>query len=214
MKLTVRIEDTLYHFLRPADLETLWENMDDADPAAEDKIPYWVEIWPAAIVLARWLSGRADELRGRTCLDLGCGLGLTASVAAFSARRVLAMDLDFSALTHARQSARLNQTPMPGWLQMDWRHPAVKRHACSRIWGADILYESRFFSPLLDLFEHALQPGGKIWITTPVRDVSSPFWTRLAEYNWPSRKVMATEVSHMDFTEMRVELWEINRPRP
>lgn len=212
MKVTVRIEDSNYHFLRPADLESLWENMDDSDPRAEDRIPYWVEIWPAAIALARWLRHSQEDLCGRTCLDLGCGLGLTASVAARAAQSVLAMDLDYSALVHARASALLNRVPMPSWLQMDWRHPAVKKHACSRLWGADILYESRFFPPLLDLFEHALQPGGKIWIASPVREVTHPFWTELAALDWPARKVLTTHVSHMDFTEMRVELWEISRP--
>jgi len=213
MKLTVRIEDTNYHFLRPGDLETLWEQMDEDSPGAEDRIPYWVEIWPAAIVMARWLISRKDELKGRTCLDLGCGLGLSAAVASSIADLVLAMDLDFSALNHARESAFLNSTPMPAWLQMDWRSPGLKRHACSRIWGADILYESRFFTPLLELFEHVLAPGGKIWITAPVRQVSRPFWDRLDQKRWQVRHVLSTEVSHMDFTEMSVELWEIIKPR-
>ena len=32
---------------RPADLESLWQSMDEDDPKAEEHIPYWVELWPA-----------------------------------------------------------------------------------------------------------------------------------------------------------------------
>lgn len=58
---------------RPADLESLWQSMDEDDPKAEEHIPYWVELWPATLALCGWLA--RQELRGRRCLDIGCGLG-------------------------------------------------------------------------------------------------------------------------------------------
>jgi hypothetical protein len=41
---------------RPADLESLWQAMDEDDPKAEEHIPYWVELWPATLALCDWLA--------------------------------------------------------------------------------------------------------------------------------------------------------------
>lgn len=68
---------------RASDFDSLWDEMvADGRADADEHIPYWTELWPSSIALCSWLSERRDEIAGRSCLDLGCGLGLTALAAA------------------------------------------------------------------------------------------------------------------------------------
>src|SRR5436853_7704354 len=58
--------------LRPRDGEVL---LDEGAFAARDEyLPYWVELWPSGLALARAIHGRS--LRGARVLELGCGLAL------------------------------------------------------------------------------------------------------------------------------------------
>ena len=62
---------------RPPDMESL---IDLSAFEADERIPYWADVWESAIVLAEELA--AMDGSGRTLLELGCGLGLPAIVAA------------------------------------------------------------------------------------------------------------------------------------
>ena len=60
---------------------SVWNAMlDDPQNFEDERLPYWTELWPSSIALCRWLEERRAEIAGRPCLDLGCGLGLTAMV--------------------------------------------------------------------------------------------------------------------------------------
>ena len=87
---------------RPADLEALWQQMGEADFGPDERIPYWVELWPASLLLVEWLDRCRDRIRGKTCLDVGCGLGLSACVAADAGARVIVIDYIRDALRYAR----------------------------------------------------------------------------------------------------------------
>lgn len=174
-----------WELLRPADLERLWAEFPEDDPAAEDRIPYWVELWPAAVALARFVAGRGAELRRGPCLDVGCGLGLTSLVAASRGAQVVGMDLLPEALGFARRNARHNGVrPGPWWVAGDWNRPPFREASFSCIWGADVLYEARFFPALEALFRQLLAPGGRVWLADPDRAVSRPVWDRFRGCGW------------------------------
>ena len=69
---------------RAADMEALWESMTEF--TEDERLPYWTELWPSSLVLADWLYQRRESLRGQPCLDLGCGIGLTALVGPMARR--------------------------------------------------------------------------------------------------------------------------------
>ncbi|PIE68977.1 MAG: methyltransferase [Deltaproteobacteria bacterium] len=186
--LTVTIAERTWTLERIADLETLWDLMDDDDD--DDHIPYWVEVWPASLALAAWFESHPESLQGQRCLDLGCGLGLTALVAASLGARVTALDHTWSAVHFARKNTILNHvTPSPLWVQMDWCRPAFQPSMFDSIWGGDILYEQRFFDPLLALFRHALAPCGRIILCSPDRTVTRPVWGRLIQEGWQVKEL-------------------------
>lgn len=196
---------------RAADMEALWDAMDDSDFGDDERLPYWAEVWPASVLLGRHILRNADRVAGRACLDLGCGLGLTGMVAAYVGAEVAAFDYEWSAVHFARHNATLNGVPQPLWIQMDWRWPAVRANAFDFMWGGDILYEKRFFAPLIRLFRHALAPGGKIWIGEPVRSVSRSVWDDLRSEGFEPKKLAVEKVS-LCGQAPTVNLWEIIIP--
>ena len=207
-----------FHLHRPSDLETMWENMADGGLDSDEQIPYWVELWPASIVLARWLLGQEKQISGARCLDLGCGLGLSAQAAAFCRARVVGTDYEPQALAFAQQSMQGSCSLV--WVGMDWRKPCFQPKSFSYIFGADILYESRFFPPLLSLWDQLLTPGGTIWMASPDREVSRTFWGHiLPQSGWQAHCVKDEEISFQSYQNMRIFLWEItaqsrSRSRP
>ena len=51
----------------------------------EEFLPYWAEVWPSGVALARFVASRA--LRGTRVLELGCGLALPSIAASLQGAR-------------------------------------------------------------------------------------------------------------------------------
>ncbi len=194
---------------RPADLESLWQSMDEDAPGAEEHIPYWVELWPATLALADWLA--RQDLTECRCLDLGCGLGLSALVASSRGANVVGMDYERKALYFAARNARLNAVPDPLWVCMDWNRPGFAPASFDRIWGGDVFYEQRFFEPLELLLLRCLAPGGRAWFGDPERTVSQGVWPRFTRRGWRVKN-QGQVVVPFEQARMTVNLWELSRP--
>ena len=95
---------------RIADFEALLEDLDPITFAEDERLPYWTELWPAAVAMAHYIVQRLP-LDGRRVLELGCGLGLVGVVAALHGARVLCTDYEEAALAFARHNARRNACP-------------------------------------------------------------------------------------------------------
>ncbi|GAB1410936.1 methyltransferase domain-containing protein [Desulfovibrionales bacterium] len=195
---------------RPADLESLWQAMDDTNPEAEHHIPYWVELWPATLALCSWIERQKHVLPAARCLDLGCGLGLSALVAARFGATVLGMDLEPDALRFARRNAQRNGLSHVLWACMDWNHPALASQAFAYIWGGDIFYEQQFFEPLETLLLRCLALDGRVWFGDPERSVSREVWARFTRRGWNVRAADHLLVP-FEGSRMAVNIWELRR---
>lgn len=198
---------------RPANLEALWDAMTDEEFGDDERLPYWVELWPASIALAGWLAQQHDEIKGAVCIDMGCGLGLTAMAASSLGAKVIAMDYEPDALVYARKNAAANAVPQPLWTAMDWRRPAIAPGSARYIWGGDIMYERRFVDPVLRFIRHALTPGGTVWMAEPNRDVYRYFRAALFHDGWAAKPVYTGRLPSIYVQPERVSvtLWEISR---
>lgn len=199
---------------RAASLEELWDAMTEASPAFDDeRLPYWTELWPASVALAHWLWQRRDDIAGKRCLDLGCGLGLTALVGQWLGAHVLGMDYERDALRFARRNAEANTVPQPLWAVMDWRRPAVRKGCLDLLWGGDIMYERRFVTPVMDFIEWALAANGKAWIAEPCRNVYDSFRGELYNRGWKGKRIHEMVVDPIYAQPMRVtvHVWELSR---
>jgi len=209
----LRVEELgrIWQLDRTADMETLWETMSREDFGENERMPYWAELWPASLLLCRWLGRNRELLAGKTCLDIGCGLGLTGIVGAWLGARVVGMDHQWPAVYFSRENAALNGVSGPLWARMDWCAPGFKAGAFDVMWGGDIVYETRFYQPLTRLFREHLAPGGRIWLAEPRRSVSGPVWERLASEGFAVRKLLCEPVP-VEGYEVTVNLWELTLP--
>ena len=179
----------------------------------DERLPYWTEFWPAGIALCSWLFQMRDAICGRICVDMGCGLGLTALVAQWLGARVLAMDYEPEALRYARENAARNEVASPFWTVMDWRKPALAPSCARYLWAGDIMYETRFASPVLDFLEHTLEPGGCAWVAEPCRSVYAAFRSALHSRGWTDRCVyeQSVEALYAQSAPVPVRVWELTR---
>src|SRR3989454_8186044 len=90
------------------DVFALWQAWEE-ECGAQQEVPFWAVVWPAAQLLARVLQAEPAWVRGQTVLDLGCGSGVAGIAALYAgATRVVAHDIDPVALAIAAQNARAN----------------------------------------------------------------------------------------------------------
>jgi predicted nicotinamide N-methyase len=162
--------------LRPRDAEAL---LDEDAFEHEEFLPYWAELWPSALALARAIGTRA--LHGARTLELGCGLGLPSLAAAAAGGRVLATDWAPDAIALAVENARRNGIELEA-LACSWSEPAplLERGPWDLVLGADLLYERRNGDLLLPLLPQLLAPRGEIWIADPGRPPAAGFLERAA----------------------------------
>jgi len=140
---------------------------------------------------------RNSDLRGKEVLELGCGLGLSGIAAVRAGGRVLMTDYEEDALLFAAENVLLNLSPddrsRVTFKQLDWRAPSLDCRF-DLIIGADIVYERRFFSPLLGLFDALLQPDGVVVLTDPCRAVGREFFLGARESGWIHRHDSSTRM--------------------
>ncbi|MDO5538135.1 MAG: methyltransferase domain-containing protein [Desulfovibrionaceae bacterium] len=199
---------------RHSDFDSLWEGMvADGRADADEHIPYWTELWPSSLVLSEWLARNRARVAGHRCLDLGCGIGLTALAGQWLGAEVMGIDYEAEALHYAKINAALNNVPSPAWVAMDWRRPAVAPGTFDLVWGGDIMYERRFVEPVLAVCGHALARGGKVWVAEPGRSVYEYFLRALPSFGWQGRKVFDEPVDalYAQAVKVRVAIWELER---
>ena len=173
---SVPLRGAALQVLRPRDAEAL---LDDHAFEHEEFLPYWAELWPSGVALARRVAVRS--LRGARVLELGCGLGLPSLAAALAGGRVLATDWSPQAIELLEENAERNGAALETAL-VDWTSPAalVERAPWDLVLAADVLYERRNVAPLLDLLPRLLRasdsgdeaPGrgqGELWLADPGR---------------------------------------------
>jgi predicted nicotinamide N-methyase len=170
--------------LRPRDTEAL---LDEEALEHDELMPYWAELWPSGVGLARavWT---APPRRGRRVLELGCGgLALPSIAAALRGARVTASDWAPDAIGLARDNAVRNGAEVEV-LQAAWGSPEpfVAGAPWHLVLAADVLYERRNVPLLLDLLPRL---ADEAWIADPGRP-------RLG-----------------DFLEAAAGAWEIERVR-
>jgi predicted nicotinamide N-methyase len=160
-----------FALLRPRDPEAL---LDEEAFAVDEFMPYWAELWPSGVALARLVGARA--LRGARTLELGCGLGLPSLAAAAAGGRVTATDWAADAVALLERNASRNGLAVEA-LHCSWTEPEplVERAPWDLVLLADVLYESRNGAALLALLPRLVDAGGEILLADPGRPEATPF---------------------------------------
>lgn len=172
----VEIGDDRFSIVHPKNAEEL---IDEAAFNHDERLPYWADVWPASIALAR--AVHAMDGSGRTFLELGCGSGLVAVSAAGAGFDVTASDYYDDALSFTRLNVANNTSQEPKVMLLDWRELPDAIPAFDVVAGADVLYE-RIHGPVVArTIATTLAEGGRALIADPGRVGAPAFFEALRD---------------------------------
>ena len=154
--------------LRPPSADEL---IDEEAFDEDEFLPYWAELWPSGLALARAV-GELD-LQGTRVLELGAGLGLPSLAAALRGADVLATDWAEDAVELLRDNAARNGIGLRAeWMRWDDPEPLLEQAPWDLVLGADLLYERRNADRLLELLPRL---GGDVLLADPGRPFAKGF---------------------------------------
>jgi SAM-dependent methyltransferase len=188
----VTIADRTFLFDRPAGLDHLFDHPAVRSAYASDEyIPYWADLWPAAIMLGevvlaepweewatRSASGSPDPTRGASgalqleALEFGCGLGISGMAALSRGLHVTFSDVDEAAVQLAAANARLNGFRHFETAAIDLR--AAPERQFPVLLAADVCYEVRLTEAVVSFVKGSLAPGGLALLTDTDRYSARP----------------------------------------
>ncbi len=145
----------------------------DDDFNRDERLPYWAEIWPSAVALARRLEN--EDAGGKQLLELGCGSGLVTTVAAKLGFSVTATDYYPEALEFAEFNACHNGCSLAATRVIDWRELPADLGAFDWVVAADVLYERAYAELIAAAFAATLKPNGRGVVTDPQRPKAAVF---------------------------------------
>jgi predicted nicotinamide N-methyase len=207
--------DMRYQITRPTDIDRLIDAMEH-DP--EEVLPHWAEIWPSGVALASEILAEPALVRGQRVLELGCGLGVTASAALQAGADLIVTDYATGALDLCRVNALANAGRTPLILQLNWRKPGdeflrLAGDGFPVVLAADVLYEARDIEPLLALTEWIVAPGGLLWLAEPGRPIAREFVSRVEAGGWHSdRRTLHGPWPDERDGAIRVTVYRLSRP--
>jgi predicted nicotinamide N-methyase len=162
---TIVVAGRQLRIVRPRESEDL---IDEQAFEREELLPYWAQLWPSAIALAR--AAAAAHPAGKRVLELGCGLGLPSIAAALEGASVLATDWSADAISFTAANASRNRahvrTAVCSWSRPE---PLVGESPWDLVLAADVLYEARNVDQLLDLLPRLVDGAGEVLIADPGR---------------------------------------------
>jgi predicted nicotinamide N-methyase len=198
---TVSIGGRPLRIVHPRDSEAL---LDDDAFEQEEFLPYWAQLWPSAIVLAR--ATARLRLAGRHVLELGCGLGLPSIAAALEGASVLATDWSADAVAFAAANASRNGAALRTAV-CSWTHPEalLAEAPWDLVLAADVLYEARNVDQLLDLLPRLVDSSGQVLIADPGRRPAGRFLAATATpaSGWLRRSAPDQSLPHVTVHRLR-----------
>ena len=160
----VGVADETLSILKPRNSDDL---ISEADYVRDERLPYWADVWPSSVILAKRLAD--DAGKGRSFLELGCGLGIVSITAMRSGFEVLATDYYDDALRFTRANAWRNLRREPDVQMIDWRALPTDLGSYDMIVAADVLYETAYAELIADVLAAALAARGTAIIADPGR---------------------------------------------
>jgi predicted nicotinamide N-methyase len=180
---TVIIDNFRFRINRPAESDKLFDHPWVRSAfAADEFIPYWATLWPAARMLAKVVVRELWDAYPQPIevLEIGCGLGLAGIACLARGLSVVFSDVDETTLTFAAANAGLNGYTKFRTFPLDFRCPPDDRKYPVVI-GSDLMYEERLVNSLVKLLRAVLTPGGVCLITDPDRTAARVFKSKLQE---------------------------------
>ena len=197
------VDEHTFSILRPANSDDL---IREEDFVKDERLPYWADVWPSSIVLA----GKLLELngRGKTALELGCGVGLSTLAATSAGFDVLSTDYYEDALDVTRANVFRNLGKIARTRLVDWRHLPLDLGTFDLIFASDVLYETEYAELLPILFRGLLAPTGIALIADPGR-VAAPVFVEACAKHGLVIQEKETRPFEVGDIKQKIDIYEI-----
>jgi predicted nicotinamide N-methyase len=164
------VDTHTFSILKPANSDDL---IREEDFVKDERLPYWADVWPSSLILASKLL----ELdgRGKTALELGCGVGLSTLAATKAGFDVLSTDYYEDALDVTRANVFRNLGSFARTRLVDWRHLPDDLGEFDLVFASDVLYEKEYAELLPVILRRVLGREGRAVIADPGR-VAAPIF--------------------------------------
>lgn len=152
-------------------------------------LPYWAELWDSSLAIIEFLAQILPQfdITKMSVLDLGCGMGLTGTVAAAMGAKVLFADLEPEALLFARLNA-IKYHNRIRTRRLNWQTARLSEQF-DLIIGADILYDKTQWVFLEPFWRRHLRAGGTVLLGEPGRQTGDLFLEWIKPYPWSLTQV-------------------------
>ncbi len=167
-----RIAERDFSFVSVRDSYALLDRISPEDFVKDEQMPYWAEIWPAAVTLAEFIVEELD-VEGKEIIEIGAGVGLASVAAATMGADVLSTDYSREALRFIRLNALKNNVTL-NVEQLDWRCIRSKDRF-DMLFAADVLYERVNLLPIVHAVDKLVRPNGCAYIADPRRRLAEQF---------------------------------------
>jgi predicted nicotinamide N-methyase len=188
--------------LRVADVDTLLDRLPKIQFRPDERLPYWADLWPSSLALARYLW-EAVDLQGVEVLELGCGMGLAGIAASRKGGVVTFSDYEADALAFTRYNAYRNGCPQAIVRHLDWHAPTLNQ-TYAVIMASDVLYERATFQPLMQLLHRALGPDGHFILAEPNRPIARDFFRLLRDHRFQYMRATERVEVNGEVTEVSI----------
>jgi predicted nicotinamide N-methyase len=194
-----------FSILKPANSDDL---IREEDFVKDERLPYWADVWPSSLILA----GKLLELngRGKTALELGCGVGLSTLAATKAGYDVLSTDYYEDALDVTRANVFRNLGKFARTRLVDWRHLPADLGQFDLVFASDVLYEKEYAELLPVILDRVLVAGGIALIADPGR-VAAPIFVEACLQQRLVIRQKETRPFEVGEIRQKIDLYEIGR---
>jgi len=199
------VEAHTFSILKPANSDDL---IREEDFVKDERLPYWADVWPSSLILAGKLLGLKG--RGKTALELGCGVGLSTLAATTAGYDVLSTDYYEDALDVTRANVFRNLGTLARTRLVDWRHLPNDLGKFDLVFASDVLYEKEYAELLPVILDRVLVPSGLALIADPGRIAAPVFVEACAQHGLAIRQ-KETRPFEAGEIKQKIDLYEIGR---
>ncbi|XP_038564646.1 methyltransferase-like protein 23 isoform X1 [Micropterus salmoides] len=175
---------------------------------------YGMYVWPCAVVLARFLWARREELRDKTVLEIGAGVSLPGVVAGKCGAKVILSDNATTpqCLENCRRSCEANGLRDVEVLGLTWGEISpdlVLLPELDVILGSDVFYEPQDFEDVLVTVAYLLRKNPRAQFWTTYQERSADWSIEALLHRW---KLSCVDVELESFDTDKPELAESAPP--
>lgn len=199
------VDSHTFSILKPANSDDL---IREEDFVKDERLPYWADVWPSSLVLAEKLLRLKG--RGRTALELGCGVGLSTLAATTAGFDVLATDYYEDALDVTRANVFRNIGTVARTRLVDWRHLPGDLGSFDLVFASDVLYEKEYAALVPVILDRLLATDGFALIADPGRVAAPIFVDACGEHRLVIRK-KETRPFEVGEIKQQIDIYEIGR---